>query len=244
MPHDDASLSTANPDLTVVERRVLARIYQHPLSHNLSWREVIELFSATGEVEHAHNGNLVLKLGADHLVFKTAHDKDLAADDVMALRHFLTRAGWTPTSMPAKPLMPAKAAIAIVLDHASARIYDLALDDAHQTPQETHHLLNTIDREQHEADRQETDPANHRFFDAIATDMPSDAPIVVVSHGKGQSNEGNHLLDYLEEHYRTLNDRIARVIVADLPHPTVPQQLKLARDALLCAPESAEATTD
>lgn len=241
MPHDDASLSTANPGLTVVERRVLDRIFQHPLSHNLSWRDVIELFEAAGEVEHAHNGNLVLKLGTDHLRFETAHDKDLSARDVMALRHFLNRAGWTPGTTPAKPLSPASAAIAIVIDHAGARIYELPLDNAHHTPQETHHLQHSIDRKQHDVDREETFPADHRFFDAIAEAVPGDARIVVVSHGKGQSNEGHHLLDCMEKHHRTVHDRIARMIVVDLPHTSVPQQIQLARDALLSAPDPADA---
>ena len=62
MPHDDASLPTANPDLTVVEKRVLSRIFQHPLSHNLSWREVFVLFRAVGSVEYSHKGDVALKL--------------------------------------------------------------------------------------------------------------------------------------------------------------------------------------
>ena len=241
MPQNDASLSPASPDLTVAERRVLDRIFQHPLSHNLSWRDVIELFKAAGEVEHAHNGNLVLKLGADHLAFQTAQDKDLSANDVMALRHFLSRAGWTTGTTPAKLLSPASAAIAIVIDHSGARIYELPLDDAHHTPQETHHLHHSIDRKQHDVDREETFPADYRFFDAIAKNLSGDAPIVVVSHGKGQSNEGHHLRDYMEKHHRTIYDRIARVIVVDLPHSSVPKQIQLARDALLSAPDSADA---
>ena len=241
MPHDDASMSTANADLTVAERRVLDRIFQHPLSHNLSWREIVELFEAVGEFEHSHNGNLVLKLGTNHMAFETAHAKDLSANDVMALRHLLSRAGWTPSAMPAKPLPPVGTAIAIVIDHAGARIYELLVDGARHTPNETHHLHHSIDRKQHDADREETFPTDHRFFDAIAEDVPGVARIVVVSHGKGQSNEGHHLLEYMEKHHRTVHDRIVSVIAADLPHTTAKQQLQLARDALLSAPDPGDA---
>jgi hypothetical protein len=241
MPHDDASLSTANPDLTVAERRVLDRIFQHPLSHNLSWREVISFFAAKGEVKHAHNGHLVLKVGTGHLTFETGQAKDLAADEVLALRHLLSRAGWKPGAAAAKPGALAGSAIAIVIDHAGARIYDLPLDEARHAPHETHHLHHAIDRKEHDADRAETFPADHRFFDAIAKDLPGDARIVVVSHGKGQSNEGQHLLDYMHKHHRGVHDRIARVIAADVTHTTVPEELRLARDALLSAPDSADA---
>ena len=81
MPHGDTSLSIANPGLTVVERRGLDRIFQRPLSHNLSRRDVIDLFEAAGRAEHAHNGNLVLKLGTGRQAFKAEQDKDLSAPD-------------------------------------------------------------------------------------------------------------------------------------------------------------------
>ena len=239
MPHDAASLSHANPDLNVTERRVLDRIFQHPLSHNLSWREVSELFRAVGEVNHAHNGNLVLRLGTHHLTFEPAQGKDLAAHEVMALRHFLTQSGWSPTSLPVTLATPAAAALAIVIDHAGARIYDLPISAEREMPQETHHLHPSIDRTQHDADREETYPADHQFFDAIARDLPGSGRIVVISHGKGQSNEGAHFLNYLAKHHSTAHDRIACAITADLPHTTAPQLQQLARDALANSPEHA-----
>jgi hypothetical protein len=178
------------------------------------------------------------------LKFETAQHKDLPADDVMALRHFLINAGWTPETTPETPPAPASAAMAIIIDHAGARIYELPLDASHHAPHEDHHLHHAIDRKQHDTDREETYPADHRFFDAIAKDLPGNARIVVVSHGKGQSNEGQHLLDYMQKHHRNLHDRIAKLIVADLAHTSVPQQLSLARDALLSAPDAADATSD
>jgi hypothetical protein len=232
MPHDDASLSTADPDLTDGERRVLDRVFQHPLSHNLSWREVVELFKAAGQVEHAHNGNLVLRLGTDDLSFKMTSDKNLSTDEVMALRHFLSLAGWTLGTTPAKPLPSADGAVAVVIDHASARIYNLPLDDARHAPHETHHLHHSIDRTDHDADREESWPVDTRYFDAVAAALSGDGQIVVVGHGKGQSNEADHLMAYLFKHHSAVHARVAREIVADLPHMTVPQLLALARHAL------------
>lgn len=241
MPSDAASLSL-HADLTVVERRVLDRIFQHPISHNLAWREVTALFKTLGAVEQAHNGHLVFKLGTNQLTFAAAQAKDLAADDVMSLRHLLTQAGWHAAPIPAEPA--AEAAIAIIIDHAGARIYELPLDEVHHAPKETHHLHHAIARRQHDADREEGFPADHRFFDAIAKDVPADARIIVVSHGTGQSNEGAHLMDYMAKHHRIVHDRIARVLVADLTHTSVPQQLRLARDALRDALRDAPGAPD
>jgi hypothetical protein len=234
MPHDDASLSSANPDLTVAERRVLERIFQHPVSHNLSWREVFELFRATGKVEHAHNGNVVLKIGSHHLTFEPAHHKDLSADDVMALRHFLTKAGWTPTSMPASNPDPSVHDRVIVIDHSGARVYPAGFDHG-PTPDELHHLHHHILATHHDADREEGYPSDTHFFEAIAKTMPDEGHIIIISHGKGQSNEGDHLMAHMASHQGDVHARVAGQIVADLPHTTVPQLLALARDALRLA---------
>lgn len=94
MPHADADLAPA--ELSAANRRVLLRVFQHPLSHNLSWREVGALIEASGTVETAHNGDVVYALGAERQSFRPAHDKDLPTPDVMALRHFLRRAGLAP----------------------------------------------------------------------------------------------------------------------------------------------------
>jgi hypothetical protein len=235
MPHDDASLATATSGLTVVERRILGRIFQHPLSHNLSWYEVGELFRAVGMVDRAHNGNLVLKLGTAHLTFEPAQSKTLEAGDVMALRNFLKRAGWTPDGAPGATMASgAGDDLVIVIDRAGARVYPVGTE-GDQTPHEQHHLHHFIDPTQNDADREETYPADTRYFDTIAKAVAGKGRIVVIGHGKGQSNEAGHLMAYLGAHHSAVHARVACNIVADLPHVTVPQLLRLARDALKSA---------
>jgi hypothetical protein len=126
----------------------------------------------------------------------------------------------------------ADAALAVVIDHASARIYDLPLDDARHAPHETHHLHHSIDRTDRDADREESWPVDTRYFDAVAAALSGDRQIVVVGHGKGQSNEADHLMAYLFKNHSAVHARVAREIVADLPHLTVPQLLALSRHSL------------
>ena len=61
--------------------------------------------------------------------------------------------------------------------------------------------------------------------------MSTGGRIVVISHGKGQSNEADHLSAYLQAHHKSIHARIVREIVADLPHLTTPELLTLGRNA-------------
>ena len=128
--------------------------------------------------------------------------------------------------------------LVIVIDHASARIFPVGRE-AGAVPQELHHLKHQIDRTQHDADRAETYPADTRFFDAVAAAVTGSGRIVVIGHGKGQSNEAHHLLAYLGAHHAAVHTRVAADLTADLPHSTVPQLMALARHALWPALKSA-----
>jgi hypothetical protein len=236
----DAAPSNLNATVTGADRRTLDAIFRHPLAHNLSWREVVGLVSAIGAADEKQNGDVLFQVGDEQLSRKTPHTKDLTASDVMDLRHFLTRAGWSPDAAALSPPAARSEADAqsliIVIDHASAQVYriDLFADDsdgvaAHDPRQLVHHL----ERSQHDADRDETYPADERFFEEVAVAASTGGPIVVIGHGKGQSNEADHLTAYLKRHHPMTYERIVSEIVADLPSLTTPQRRLLGRQALL-----------
>lgn len=229
-PH--ASNPAAPFVLTVAENRVMARIFQHPLSHNLSWRETVALFDSIGEVDHAHNGDLVLVVGNEHQTFKPAQGSDLTPDDIMALRHFLARAGWSDGIAPQDAVVPQDKHLLVVLDRADARVYTIPAEGHARAALATHHLTHDIDRKQHDADRDETYPADIAFFQSIAKALGPLGDVVLISHGKGQSNEAQHFITYLGHHDLPLRGRIMADLTADLSHITVAQCLDLARDAL------------
>lgn len=126
----------------------------------------------------------------------------------------------------------------IVIDHAGARIAPIFREAGH-TPPEPTHILHEVDRAKHDADRAEHNPTDLRFFDAVAAAVAGTGRIVVISHGKGQSNEAAHLMAYLAKHHAPVHARVAFELTADLPHSTVPQLLALARQALHPALNSA-----
>jgi hypothetical protein len=238
----DAAASNLNATVTGADRRTLDAIFRHPLAHNLSWREVVSLVSAIGEADEKPNGDVVLHVGLEHLSMKKPHTKDMTADDVMGLRHFLTRAGWSPDAAAPSP-SPIEArseadaqSLIVVIDHAGAQVYriDLFADDADGVAaHDPRQLLHHIERKQHDQDRDETYPADERFFEEVAVALASGGHIVVIGHGKGQSNEGDHLTAYLKRHHHETYLRIVGGLVADLHHLTTAQKLHLGRQALL-----------
>ena len=60
-------------------------------------------------------------------------------------------------------------------------------------------------------DREENYPDDERFFEAIVSAIAL-GPIVVIGHGKGQSNEADHLRVYLNKHHKAV---AARVVSGD-----------------------------
>lgn len=231
--------SNLNAAVTGADRRTLDAIYRHPLAHNLSWREVVALVTTIGAAEEKSSGDVLFRAGDERLSMKKPHGKDLMADDVIDLRHFLTRAGWSPEALsPPEPPVhsaPQDASLVVVIDHAGAKVYriDSAADDPQgATPSDPRHLLHHVERKQRDADHDETYPADDQFFEQVAATAAVGGHIVVIGHGVGQSNEADHLTAYLKRHHHDTYLRIVNEIVADLPSLTPPELLQLGRKAL------------
>ena len=227
---------TLSAGVTGADRRTLDAIFRHPLSHNLSWRDIVGLFTAIGGAEEKHNGEFVLKAGVETVTLKKPHHKDLTGPDVVDLRRFLTRAGWSPDADPAVGAEGAAAepSLIVVIDHAGAKVYtiDRSLPEGRPvTAHDPRHRLHHFERKAHDADRGEKAPEDERFFEQVAQAVSAAGEIVVIGHGKGQSNAADHLSAYLLAHHKPTHARIVREIVADLPSLTTPELLELGRHA-------------
>jgi hypothetical protein len=219
------------------KRKTLDAVFQHPLTHNLEWREVIALIDSIGSVTEKRDGEFLLEAGDQRLSMRRPHGKDIEGPDVIELRQFLTRAGWSPEAAPVSEAHAPHLATIIVIDHAGAKIYQVAEpdDDAIRQPvvvEASRHVVHDVDRKQHDADRDEIYPQDERFFEAITRAIAPGGQIVIIGHGKGQSNEGDHLRVYLDTQHKAVCARIVREIVADLPSLTTPELLALGRHGL------------
>lgn len=236
MTHDTLEPATpaARVNVTGIDLRTLDTIFQHPLSHNLAWREVVSLITTIGEVDDQKNGGVLLRAGSEHLTMTKPHSKDLEASDVVELRHFLTRAGWSPDGHPeAQSTRPETGSdIIIVIDHDGATIHWVGVAATDATDRPPVRILPDSERKTSDRDRDENFPEDRQFFEQIAGAVAAGGKIVVIGHGKGQSNEADHLSAYLQAHHKETFGRVVREIVADLPHLTNSELLDLGRHAL------------
>jgi hypothetical protein len=77
-------------------RATLERVFAHPASANIEWRQVRSLLEALGAVAEEHNGKLKVTLGDETEVLQPPRGKDVDAQMIVDLRRMLTRAGIAP----------------------------------------------------------------------------------------------------------------------------------------------------
>ena len=77
-------------------RATLERIFSHPTSANIEWRQVLSLFKAVGSVTEEHNGNVKVSLGGETEVLRPPREKDVDAQTIVDLRRMLSKAGLAP----------------------------------------------------------------------------------------------------------------------------------------------------
>ena len=82
-------------------RDTIERIFSHPPSRNVEWREVVSLLETIGTVTHEHNGKLRVALGPESEVFPAHRGKDVEIQIVVNLRRMLKQAGFAPDGSPA-----------------------------------------------------------------------------------------------------------------------------------------------
>ncbi len=70
--------STPAPDhLSNHHRATLSQILQHPVSHNIDWRDVRSLLEAVADVEEKQHGTYLVTLGGETETFEPPRDKDI-----------------------------------------------------------------------------------------------------------------------------------------------------------------------
>ena len=72
------------------------KIFSHPSSGNVEWRQVLSLLEAVGTVTERHNGRLEVTVGEETEVFDPPKGKDVDTQMIVDLRRMLTGAGFAP----------------------------------------------------------------------------------------------------------------------------------------------------
>ena len=81
------ALESVNSD----HRETLRRIFGHPASGNIEWRQVRSLLDAVGTTGEQHNGKLKVTIDGESLVLRPPHGKDVDREMIVDLRRLLHR---------------------------------------------------------------------------------------------------------------------------------------------------------
>ena len=82
--------------VTADHRATLERIFRHPASGNIEWRQVLSLLEAVGTVTEERNGNVEVTLGGETEVLRPPRGKDVDTQTIVDLRRMLSSAGLAP----------------------------------------------------------------------------------------------------------------------------------------------------
>jgi len=240
--HRDRAQSPAAGDLPLLsaaERKTLIAIFRHPTDHNLEWNDVVALVEDIGTVEQKANGAFGFSIGHDHHIMHKPHTKDLPTPEMIELRRFLTRAGWSPDA-PAQAEANATAAgpcLLVAIDHHGARLYQIDISSAGTSehvikPYDPYHFLHHMRHKDQSRERGQKQAEDTSYYVRIAEALASSDCIILVGHGKGASNAAHHLAAYLREHHPQTYARVVAELTADLSTLTDPQLLALGAQAL------------
>ena len=84
-------------DLAHRHRDTLEKIFSHPTSGNVEWRQVLSLLEAVGTTTEEPNGKLRVTLGGETEVLRPPAGKDIDRQTVVDLRRMLSSAGFAPS---------------------------------------------------------------------------------------------------------------------------------------------------
>ncbi len=218
------------------DRKTLKLLFAHPLSHNLKWKDAVSLFKALGSVEEKSKNEFSFRIGHEHHVMSKPASKDLISSELILLRHFAARAGWSADSYlrPVSQPDPAAPSLLVVMDHREARIYEIISAEISKKvirPYDPHHFLHHLTHKNQLSEHGQRAPEDITYYERIAQAAAPGGKIVLISHGKGKSSAGHHFTEYLSSHHSDTYQRIVGEVDADLVHMTEPQLLEIARNA-------------
>ncbi|WP_353227836.1 hypothetical protein [Novosphingobium sp.] len=231
---DTPAIAPASPHLNGHHRKTMAALFQHPTAHNVEWHDVLSLLGVIGSVAERHGGGYELAIGAERLNLGRAHDHDISGDELRHLRAFLVKAGVAPgETAPASSANPVERQCIVLIDHHQARLFDpgASAHDAH-----TARVLKPDDpdgtraRIEHRQGINEANggplgahdgghsPEDDGYYERVAVDLAPAQRIVVLSDGKGRSNAGAYLVEYLRRHHPATAQRIVATDRVDIAH--------------------------
>ncbi len=219
-------MKTVTP-LTGTHQRTFDRIFQHPISHNLEWRDVHALLEEMGDVAKEHNGSLKVTRNGQTLVLHPTSKKDVAEmNEIMAIRHFLERSEAAPPEGSGRGTD-----WLLIIDHHEARIFRSEIEGAvpqRILPDEPGRYFRHAHDSKENARGQEK-PSPSTFFEPVAKVLQAPGQILIFGAGTGTSNEMDLFIAWLKRHHAESAKKIIGSVIVDEHHLTEDQLLEAIR---------------
>jgi hypothetical protein len=222
------------------DRTLLGRIFHHPTSNNLEWREVVAFIGRIGSAEEKRDDKWGFTLAGRTATFLRPRDKDMDPREVERLRHLMQDAGLSPYSAEILEVSPTTAEIdaLIVVDHHEARIYRL---DPESVGGETEITLRPYDPKgyihhlSHKEDgnyRGQRAPEDLGYYDRIAGAVTNAPRVAILGHGTGKASAMTVLSERIRAHHHEKQGRVVATATVNLSSATDGQLLALGREML------------
>jgi hypothetical protein len=216
-------------------QKIYQQVFQHPMPHNLQWREVWAMLSAMKDavaVDEA-NGNLKMTRNGQTLTLHRPRGKDLADKrELMQIRHFLERSE-TPLPTPAAP----GTHLLVVIDHREARIYSAELRGTipqRITPYDPFGFDRDLHYNQDDSNGQRK-PEKKSFYEAVAKTLRGAEKLLIFGTATGASSAMEALVADLKHNHHEIAERIVATVAVDEHHLTEDQLLAKARELFAVA---------
>ena len=209
-------------------------IFQHPVSHNLPWRDVTALMEHLGTVEEKDNGHLLFTVNSVTLAIHHPQGKEVSdVQQTLDIRHFLESAGvgksGNVTTDGAKAAPPLR--LLVVIRQQKTLIFRTEGKDAlpeRLYPYDPHGILHHLNHTDGR-DKGSREPENLIYYKEIAKTLAGADEILLMGNGTGASSAMTHLRDFFATHHPEITQRIVGTVTLDLEALTEGQLLQEAR---------------
>jgi hypothetical protein len=238
MTNQREASTDAGHQMATAHRRTLDAIFHHPVPHNLSWMDTLQLLTHLGSANEKGDGKYSLKINGKHLVFHRPHSKHLDAREITELRHFLASAGVSPENPHGTPPAadPASVDVVTLIDHHGAKLYRVNLASERRaetvTPYDPHHFLHHLHHRDELREHGQRPPEDLTFYDRIAEALREADRIVLLCHGAGLSNAAEFLVERLKKYHPSIYARIVRQVEVNTSAMTEAEIIAYARRSL------------
>jgi hypothetical protein len=211
-------------------QKIYQRVFQHPMPHNLQWREVWSMLSAMTDAKAVEDekGTLKVTRNGQTLVLHRPRGKDLAdKKELMQVRHFLER-----SETPVPPPAPLGTHLLVVIDHREARIYTTELHGSvpHRiAPYDPFGFGRDLRYNQDDSNGQRK-PEQKSFYEAVSKTLSGAEQILLFGAGTGASSAMEHLFAELKRLHPDIAKRVVGSMVVNEHHLTEDQLLAKARE--------------